>query len=67
MEGRRIEPARRIGGLRIGEIDDVFRHGDPWLVCVFSDDGRTLTARHELSEDGMRGVHSMTVTPRKFE
>jgi Protein of unknown function (DUF1579) len=33
---------------------------------VFTDDGRTLTARHERSDDGKRWVPSMTVTLRKI-
>jgi hypothetical protein len=34
---------------------------------VFSDNGRTLTAHHELSEDGNRWSPSMHVTLRKVE
>src|SRR5262245_3443344 len=34
---------------------------------VFSDDGRTLTARHERSDDGEHWTPSMTVTLRKID
>jgi len=34
---------------------------------VFTDDGRTLTARHERSDDGEYWVPSMTVTIRKTD
>ena len=34
---------------------------------VFSDDGRTLTARHERSDDGQRWMPSMVVTLRKID
>ena len=34
---------------------------------VFSDDGRTLTAHHERSDDGEHWRPSMTVTLRKIE
>jgi len=34
---------------------------------VFSDDGRTLTANHERSDDGEHWRPSMTVTLRKIE
>jgi hypothetical protein len=34
---------------------------------VFSDDGRTLTARHERSDDGKHWTPSMTVTLRKID
>jgi Protein of unknown function (DUF1579) len=34
---------------------------------VFSDDGRTLTAHHERSDDGEHWTPSMTVTLRRIE
>ena len=34
---------------------------------VFTEDGRTFTARHEHSDDGLHWAHSMTVTLRKVE
>lgn len=34
---------------------------------VFSDDGRTLTAQHERSDDGEHWTPSMTVTLRKID
>jgi len=34
---------------------------------VFSDNGRTLTARHERSDDGERRMPSMTVTLRRID
>lgn len=34
---------------------------------VFTDEGKTLTARHERSDDGKHGVPSMTVTMRKID
>ena len=34
---------------------------------VFSDEGRTLTARHERSDDGARWMSSMIVTLRKID
>jgi len=34
---------------------------------VFSGDGKTLTARHERSDDGKHWEPSMTVTLRKIE
>jgi len=49
--------------------------GDTWTWlgaherCTgrFTENGRTLTARHERSEDGVRWVPSMTVTLRKID
>lgn len=34
---------------------------------VFTDDGKTLTAHHERSEDGEHWMPSMTVTLRKID
>ena len=34
---------------------------------VFSEDGKTLTARHERCDDGLHWEPSMTVTLRKIE
>jgi hypothetical protein len=36
-------------------------------TAVFSDDGKTLTARHERSDDGKHWKPSMTVTLRKIK
>ncbi len=36
-------------------------------TAVFTDGGKTLTAHHERSDDGVHWVPSMTVTLRKFD
>jgi hypothetical protein len=45
----------------------IWRGAHARCTGVFTDDGRTLTARHERSDDGKCWTPSMTVTLRKID
>src|SRR5262245_26336054 len=45
----------------------IWQGADARCTGVFTDEGRTLTARHERSDDGVRWVPSMNVVLRRID